>query len=88
VYNYTSRETINSPGVQIRVPGFGNTTTVEYLDPSEASPGLYFKSIGEARYLVPTVCLKFKFNGFFFKLIVEQSLIPLGYSRNADVRGV
>jgi lysophospholipase-3 len=45
------------------VPGFGNTSTVEFLDPSEASPGLYFK------------------------FIVEQSLIPLGYIRDNDIRG-
>lgn len=63
VYNATTRTTENSPGVEIRVPGFGNTTTVEYLDPSQASPGLYFKSI------------------------VDASLIPLGYERNADIRG-
>jgi len=63
VYNLTTRTTENSPGVQIRVPGFGNTSTVEFLDPSRASPGLYFK------------------------FIVEQSLIPLGYVRGNDIRG-
>lgn len=45
IYNFTSRTTTNSPGVTIRVPGFGNTTSVEFLDPSEASPGHYFNHI-------------------------------------------
>lgn len=45
-YNHTTRATSNSPGVDVRVPGFGNTTTVELLDPSGASPGVYFKNIG------------------------------------------
>lgn len=32
LYNRTSRRTYNAPGVEIRVPGFGETETVEYLD--------------------------------------------------------
>lgn len=32
VYNRTSRRSSNSPGVQVRVPGFGQTYTIEYLD--------------------------------------------------------
>ncbi|ODN02819.1 Group XV phospholipase A2 [Orchesella cincta] len=63
IYNFTTRGTENSDGVIINVPGFGNTTTVELLDPSGASPGVYFKNI------------------------VEQSLIPLGYVRDENIRG-
>jgi lysophospholipase III len=45
VYDNVTRTTSNSPGVDIRVPGFGNTSTVEWLDPSQVSPGAYFKDI-------------------------------------------
>lgn len=46
-YNNVTRLTRNSPGVETRVPGFGNSSTVEWLDPSEASPGAYFHNIAE-----------------------------------------
>lgn len=32
VYNRTTRRTSNSPGVDVRVPGFGQTYTIEFLD--------------------------------------------------------
>ncbi|KAJ0029568.1 hypothetical protein NQD34_004565 [Periophthalmus magnuspinnatus] len=32
VYNRTTRRSSNSPGVQVRVPGFGETYTIEFLD--------------------------------------------------------
>ncbi|XP_068168202.1 phosphatidylcholine-sterol acyltransferase [Antennarius striatus] len=32
VYNRTSRRSYNSPGVQVRVPGFGQTYPIEFLD--------------------------------------------------------
>lgn len=47
VYNNETRTTSNSPGVDIRIPGFGNTTTVEWLDPSRVSPSAYFTNIVE-----------------------------------------
>ncbi len=40
-YNTTTRQTDNMPGVDIRQPGFGNTTTVEWLDSSQLSPSEY-----------------------------------------------
>lgn len=45
-YNNVTRKTSNAEGVEIRVPGFGGTETVEWLDPSHASTGAYFKDIG------------------------------------------
>ncbi|XP_054632343.1 phosphatidylcholine-sterol acyltransferase [Dunckerocampus dactyliophorus] len=32
VYNRTARRSFNSPGVQVRVPGFGQTYPIEFLD--------------------------------------------------------
>lgn len=51
VYDNVTRTTTNAPGVTTRVPGFGNSTTVEWLDPSHRSPTGYFKDIVNA--LVP-----------------------------------
>lgn len=46
VYDNVTRTTKNSPGVLTRVPGFGNCSTVEWIDPSKAGPGSYFKAFG------------------------------------------
>ncbi|XP_019876595.2 phospholipase A2 group XV isoform X2 [Aethina tumida] len=45
-YDNVTRTTRNAEGVDIRIPGFGQTETVEWLDPSHASSGAYFKDIG------------------------------------------
>lgn len=45
-YDNVTRKTYNAPGVDVRVPGFGSSETVEWLDPSHASTGAYFKDIG------------------------------------------
>ncbi len=38
VYDNVTRTTSNSPGVETRIPGFGMTDSVEFLDPSKVSP--------------------------------------------------
>ena len=41
-YDTDTHTTSNNDGVEVRVPGFGNTTTVEWLDTSRRSCSLYF----------------------------------------------
>ncbi|KAI1722437.1 lecithin:cholesterol acyltransferase domain-containing protein [Ditylenchus destructor] len=48
LFNNRTNLSENNEGVDIRVPGFGNTDTVEWLDASKRSPGLYFASIADA----------------------------------------
>ncbi|XP_024119397.2 phospholipase A2 group XV [Oryzias melastigma] len=45
IYNRTTRTSEPPPGVFVRVPGFGKTFSLEYLDPSKQSVGMYFFSI-------------------------------------------
>ncbi|KAK8391238.1 hypothetical protein O3P69_017126 [Scylla paramamosain] len=53
VYDNTTRTTRNSPGVMTRVPGFGSTSTVEWLDPSHHYPTSYFYDVVEAMVKSP-----------------------------------
>uniref|UniRef100_A0A336K1X7 Centrosomal protein of 97 kDa n=1 Tax=Culicoides sonorensis TaxID=179676 RepID=A0A336K1X7_CULSO len=48
-YDNVTRTTRNQPGVEIRVPGWGDPDKVEYLDPANKylSVGYYFKYIGD-----------------------------------------
>lgn len=48
IYDNVTRKTHNPPGVTTRVPGWGNPDVVEWLDPTHASQGSYFKDIGNA----------------------------------------
>ncbi|XP_056648144.1 phospholipase A2 group XV-like [Diorhabda sublineata] len=45
IYDNTTRITRNNDGVEIRVPGWGGTESVEWLDPSHTSTGAYFKDV-------------------------------------------
>nr|CAD7586331.1 unnamed protein product [Timema genevievae] len=48
IYNNKTRTTSNPEGVETRIPGFGDTKSVEWLDPTQASAGAYFKDIAAA----------------------------------------
>ncbi|KAL7402660.1 hypothetical protein ABVT39_018075 [Epinephelus coioides] len=48
IYNSTTHSTTSPPGVDICVPGFGQTYSLEYLDPSKRSVGMYFFTIVQA----------------------------------------
>ncbi|KAK2841867.1 hypothetical protein Q5P01_012067 [Channa striata] len=44
VYNRTTRRSSNSPGVQVRVPGFGQTYSIEFLDYNKLA-GYFFTMV-------------------------------------------
>lgn len=48
IYNSTTHLTEAPPGVDVQVPGFGQTFGLEYLDPSKRSVGMYFFTIVQA----------------------------------------
>jgi len=45
VYNQDTHTTSDSPGVETRIPGFGNTSSVEFIDKSRRSFSTYFAKI-------------------------------------------
>lgn len=45
IYDNKTRLTSNPVGVETRIPGWGSSETVEWLDPSHASTGSYFNPI-------------------------------------------
>jgi lysophospholipase-3 len=47
VYNASTGSFASPPGVSIRVPGFGNMSSIEYLDPSLKVVGSYFNTFVE-----------------------------------------
>ncbi|XP_049642375.1 phospholipase A2 group XV [Suncus etruscus] len=48
IYNRTSRATQFPEGVDVQVPGFGQTYSLEFLDPSKRSVGAYFHTMVES----------------------------------------
>ncbi|GFS42997.1 phospholipase A2 group XV, partial [Nephila pilipes] len=74
VYNNQTRKTTNYPGVDIRVPGFGDTSTLEIIDPHFLAPhplGVQLRHHPWTEY---------------YKDIVT-ALVEVGYVRNISVRG-
>lgn len=51
VYDNVTRKSYNPPGVEVRMPGWGNPEVVEWIDPSHSSTGKYFQDISQA--LIP-----------------------------------
>lgn len=47
-YNNVTRKTSNAEGVDVQIPGFGNSSVVEWLDPYSSVVGSYFKEIANA----------------------------------------
>ena len=48
LYDNVTRTTRNNEGVHLKIPDFGNTTSVEYLDVGKSSYALYFGNIVDA----------------------------------------
>ena len=48
IYDNVTKTYSNVPGVQMRVPYFGNTTGIEYLDPATTYVAEYFGSFVHA----------------------------------------
>ncbi len=46
-YDSQTNSYANLPGVQVRVPGFGDTNTVEFLDDNENEHSAYFQTLVE-----------------------------------------
>ncbi|XP_039483450.1 phospholipase A2 group XV-like [Drosophila santomea] len=44
-YDKATRTTHNTPGVETRIPGWGDPEVVEWIDPTKNSAGAYFKDI-------------------------------------------
>ncbi|XP_067905709.1 group XV phospholipase A2 [Heterodontus francisci] len=50
IYNTTTKTTETPPGVDVKIPGFGKTYPLEFLDPSKRTVGIYFYTL--VKYLV------------------------------------
>lgn len=44
-YDKVTRTTHNTPGVETRIPGWGDPEVVEWIDPTRNKAGAYFKDI-------------------------------------------
>ncbi len=86
MYNRTTRKTSNAPGVEVRVPGFGQTHPIEFLDLNKLT-GEYTTSQWTS-FLTTSVFLYWWctfFVGYFHTMV--QHLVSIGYVRNETIRG-
>lgn len=91
VYNHSSGRVSNAPGVQIRVPGFGKTESVEYVDDNKLAgvctrerQGLFLATglaCGHNGQNPLCFCLP---TGYLHTLV--QNLVNNGYVRDETVR--
>lgn len=89
VYNRSSGRLSNAPGVQIRVPGFGKTHSVEYLDKNKLAGvctggkvGLW--TVGACRSHGQSPNAAASPTGYMHTLV--QNLVNNGYVRDETVR--
>ena len=74
VYDPVTHRSSDNPGVETRIPGFGNTSTVEYLDPSQRFFSVYFANL--VTQLIPQVreVIKLSFKNFIFRATTEVQI--------------
>ena len=83
VFNNVTKKTENTPGVETRVPGFGDVRTIEYLS-SVHLPASEYRCTDVKMYRVKTFS-SFSTAGYFHNLIT--GLLKAGYKRNETIRG-
>ena len=90
MYNRSSGRVSNAPGVQIRVPGFGKTYSVEYLDSSKLAgvcaegEGGALGCVGLAGAMATAPGAAASPTGYMHTLV--QNLVNNGYVRDETVR--
>ncbi|XP_020313356.1 phosphatidylcholine-sterol acyltransferase-like isoform X2 [Oncorhynchus kisutch] len=85
VYNRTTRKSSNSAGVSVRVPGFGQTYTVEFLDNHKLSgENNHNEAIFSYVFFLISLNEMSPFPGYFNNMVTH--LVNMGYVRNEAVR--
>lgn len=86
-YDNKTRTTSNAPGVEIRIPGWGDPEVVEWIDPSHAvsfSNHQQFKAQFSNFVIISSLAIQKQ--GAYFKEI-GNALVRSGYVRNVSIRG-
>lgn len=84
-YDNMTRTTSNSPGVEIRIPGWGSPEVVEWIDPSQA-----VRTFNDDEFVCLLrsclLAILFQKQGAYFKEI-GNALVKNGYVRGLSIRG-